>query len=129
MRHTVTFQEKSKGFANQTFRLLLVGRSRSGFSSPDSDTYYTLGLAVKTITESSMAGLGGRTAALGQCCEVQSVFPALHCGLQQRVGTEDWESEVGGFLVLAGPGTLGHRGQPGIVWSGLWSRTGTLSCC
>ena len=54
MRHTVTFQEKSKGFANQTFRLLLVGRSRSGFSSPDSDTYYTLGLAVETITESSM---------------------------------------------------------------------------
>ena len=57
MRHTVTFQEKSKGFANQTFRLLLVGRSRSGFSSPDSDTYYTLGLAVETTTESSMAVL------------------------------------------------------------------------
>ena len=54
MRHTVTFQEKSKGFANQTFRLLLVGRSRSGFSSPDSDTYYTLGLAFETTTESSM---------------------------------------------------------------------------
>ena len=58
MRHTVTFQEKSKGFANQTFRLLLVGRSRSGFSSPDSDTYYTLGLAVETTTESSMGRLG-----------------------------------------------------------------------
>ena len=54
MRHTVAYQEKSEGFANQTFRLLLVGRSRSGFSSPNSDTYYTLGLAVGTITESSM---------------------------------------------------------------------------
>ena len=65
-----------------------------------------------------LAGQGGRTAAAGQCSEVQSVFPVLHCGLQQRVGTEDWESEAGGFLVAAGPGTLGHRGQPGIVWSG-----------
>ena len=50
----ITYQEKSEGFANQTFRLLLVGRSRSGFSSPDSDTFYTLGLAVETIIESSM---------------------------------------------------------------------------
>ena len=57
MRQSVTYKEKSEGFANQTFRLLLVGRSRSGFSSPDSDTYYTLGLAVETTTESSMAGL------------------------------------------------------------------------
>ena len=55
MRQSVTYKEKSEGFANQTFRLLLVGRSRSGFSSPDSDTYYTLGLAVVTITESSMS--------------------------------------------------------------------------
>ena len=54
MRQSVTYKEKSEGFANQTFRLLLVGRSRSGFSSPDSDTNYTLGLAVETITESSM---------------------------------------------------------------------------
>ena len=54
MRQSVTYKEKSEGFANQTFRLLLVGRSRSGFSSPDSDTYYTLGLAVETITKSSM---------------------------------------------------------------------------
>ena len=54
MRQSVTYKEKSDGFANQTFRLLLVGRSRSGFSSPDSDTYYTLGLAVETIAESSM---------------------------------------------------------------------------
>ena len=56
MRQSVTYKEKSEGFANQTFRLLLVGRSRSGFSSPDSDTNYTLGLAVETITESSMLG-------------------------------------------------------------------------
>ena len=54
MRQSVTYKEKSEGFANQTFRLLLVGRSRSGFSSPDSDTNYTLGLAVETITVSSM---------------------------------------------------------------------------
>ena len=54
MRQSVTYKEKSEGFANQTFRLLLVGRSRSGFSSPNSDTNYTLGLAVETITESSM---------------------------------------------------------------------------
>ena len=54
MRQSVTYKEKSEGFANQTFRLLLVGRSRSGFSSPDSDTFYTLGLAVETIIESSM---------------------------------------------------------------------------
>ena len=54
MRQSVTYKENSEGFANQTFRLLLVGRSRSDFSSPDSDTYYTLGLAVETITESSM---------------------------------------------------------------------------
>ena len=54
MRQSVTYKEKSEGLANQTFRLLLVGRSRSGFSSPDSDTFYTLGLAVETITESSM---------------------------------------------------------------------------
>ena len=58
MRQSVTYKEKSEGFANQTFRLLLVGRSRSGFSSPDSDTYYTLGLAVETIAESSMAKHG-----------------------------------------------------------------------
>ena len=57
MRQSVTYKEKSEGFANQTFRLLLVGRSRSGFSSPDSDTNYTLGLAVETITESSMEDL------------------------------------------------------------------------
>ena len=56
MRQSVTYKEKSEGFANQTFRLLLVGRSRSGFSSPNSDTNYTLGLAVETITESSMRG-------------------------------------------------------------------------
>ena len=59
MRQSVTYKEKSEGFANQTFRLLLVGRSRSGFSSPDSDTNYTLGLAVETITESSMASPAG----------------------------------------------------------------------
>ena len=57
MTQSVTYKEKSEGFANQTFRLLLVGRSRSGFSSPDSYTYYTLDLAVKTITESSMFSL------------------------------------------------------------------------
>ena len=60
MRQSVTYKEKSEGFANQTFRLLLVGRSRSGFSSPDSDTNYTLGLAVETITVSSMKILLGQ---------------------------------------------------------------------
>ena len=74
MRQSVTYKEKSEGFANQTFRLLLVGRSRSGFSSPDSDTYYTLGLAVETITESSMDILedcnGGQSEA-----EEGSIWP------------------------------------------------------
>ena len=42
------------GLVCEAFRLLLVGRSRSGFSSPDSDTDYTLVLADETITESSM---------------------------------------------------------------------------
>ena len=85
MRQSVTYKEKSEGFANQTFRLLLVGRSRSGFSSPDSDTYYTLGLAVKTITESSMkyllpgestlaasAGPHQRHAAVGRDLEAET---------------------------------------------------------
>ena len=81
MRQSVTYKEKSEGFANQTFRLLLVGRSRSGFSSPDSDTYYTLGLAVETITESSMSS----PLLTPQCSTVDTmlkhllpVYEALH---------------------------------------------------
>ena len=64
-------KEKSEGFANQTFRLLLVGRSRSGFSSPDSDTYYTLGLAVETITESSMNKLSGFLKTINEVVKVE----------------------------------------------------------
>ena len=88
MRQSVTYKEKSEGFANQTFRLLLVGRSRSGFSSPDSDTYYTLGLAVETIPESSMVrpvtAVATPAASLGEMFAFLEVVapPTARCNIR-----------------------------------------------